>query len=82
MSTCPLGQHYLKDHTCRTRKSGIISVSAHCRVNPKGKEKLQYASKIRHLYYNRLQKVYPKFLGIKGFGGFHEYDLDKYEKCT
>ena len=73
-SACPLGQHYVKDHTRRTRKSGVISVSAHCRVNPKEKEKLLHASNIRHLYYNRLQKIYPKLPAIKGFKGFHKYD--------
>ena len=71
---CPLGQHYVKDHTRRTKKSGIVSVSAHCRVNPKGKEKLLHASNLRHLYYNRLKKIYPKLRAIKGFRGFHKYD--------
>ena len=73
-SACPLDQHYVKDHTRRTRKSGVTSVSAHCRVNPKGKEKLLHASNIRHLYYNRSQKTYPKIPAIKGFKGFHQYD--------
>ena len=73
-SACPLGQHYVKDHTRRTKKSGIVSISAHCRINPKGKEKLLHASNIRHLYYNRSQKQYPKLPAIKGFKGFHKYD--------
>ena len=73
-SACPLGQHYVKDHARRTRKSGIVSVAAHCRINPKGKEKLLHASNLRHLYYNRLKKIYPKLPAIKGFRGFHEYD--------
>ena len=64
----------MKNHTRRTKKSGIVPVSEHCRVNSKGKKKLLYASNIRHLYYNRLQKKYPKLLAIEGFRGFHEYD--------
>ena len=37
-------------------------------------KKLLYASNLRHLYYNRLKKAYPKLPAIKGFRGFHKYD--------
>ena len=59
--SCPLDQHYVRDHTRRTKKSGIVPVSGHYRVNPKGKEKLLHASNIRHLYYNR-RKISDKWL--------------------
>ena len=44
--SCPLGEHYVKDHTRRTKKSGIVPVSAHCRKNSKGKENLLDASNL------------------------------------
>ncbi len=72
--SCPIGEHYVKDHTRRTKKSGIVPVSAHCRKNPKGKEKLLYASNLRHIYYSSGPKKYPKLPAIKGFRGFHQYD--------
>ena len=40
----------------------------------KGKENLLHVSNLRHLYYNRSQKTYPKLPAIKGFRGFHQYD--------
>ena len=72
--TCPLGQHHVNNHIRRIGKGKVTYVSAHCRRNPKGKEKLLYASNIRHIYNSRLQKNYPKLPAIKGFKGFHQYD--------
>ena len=73
-SSCPLGEHYVRSHP-RSTKKGMTQVSAHCRKNPKGKENLLYASNLRHIYYSSEPKNYSKLPAIKGFRGFHKYDL-------
>ena len=74
MIACPPGQHYVRGHLRRTKKSGLVPVTDHCRTNSQSQVDLLDASNLRYLYDNRPQKQYPKLPAIKGFKGFHQYD--------
>ena len=74
MIACPPGQHYVRGHLRRTKKSGLVPVTDHCRTNSQNQVDLLDASNLRYLYNNRPQKQYPKLPAIKGFKGFHQYD--------
>ena len=64
----------MRRHFRITKRGKTVSVRGHCRKNPRGQEKLLYASNLRHIYYSQSSKNYPKLPAIIGFAGFHKYD--------